>query len=95
MTKLGQNIERICKEKRLTVASLARQAGIPKTTVHSWIQGASPNLEQLKKVCGVLEVPIHELVFGTPDPHQIPKDEILKEIFSGDIRVTLHKIEKR
>jgi transcriptional regulator with XRE-family HTH domain len=93
-SKLGNNIEALCKKKRFSVASLARMSGVAKTTIHSWIQGSSPNLGQLKKVCDVLEVPIYELAFGEPDPYQIPKEEILKEIFSGDVRVTLHKIER-
>jgi hypothetical protein len=34
------------------------------------------------------------LAFGEPDPHGEVSQEILHELFSGDIRVTVHRIQK-
>lgn len=93
-SSLVQNLKLLCKERNLSLAKLADAARVPKATVHSWTVGASPNLEQLKRVSEVLEISVHQLAFGEPDPFEGTSSEILKEIFSGDIRVTLHKIEK-
>lgn len=37
---------------------------------------------------------MHELCYGEPDPYEVKSEEILKELFSGDIRVSIHKIER-
>lgn len=94
--KLGTNILKICKEKSWSLTKLAKESGAPLQTIHGWTSGRKAvQLEQLKKVAGVLQVPVHNLAFGEPDPNEYPAEEILKEIFSGDVRVTLHRIEKR
>jgi transcriptional regulator with XRE-family HTH domain len=95
MAELEQNLPRLMKAKRFTLERLAKASGVPKSTLHGWINGSAPNLKQLKNVAAVLEVSLHELAFGVGDPFEPEKREILKELFSGDIRVTLHKIEKR
>lgn len=85
-----------CNERGWTIARLARESGIPKPTLHGWTTGQSAlNLDQLRKVAAVLEVSLHELLFGEPDPYQAPMEEILKELFTGDVRVSIHRIEKR
>lgn len=93
---LGKTIIKLCKERDLSLAALAREAGVPPQTLHHWTTGRkSMNPLQLKKVASVLKVPIHYLIFGEADPHEKPSQEILKELFSGDVRITIHKIEKR
>ncbi len=93
---LATNLKKFCKAKKLSITELARQTGVRQNTIHGWANGRRVlNLDDLKKVADVLEVSIHMLVYGSPDPHEAPSQEILKEIFSGDIRVTLHKIEKK
>lgn len=64
-------------------------------TIHAWTTGRkSINPDQLRKVAMILKVSVHELMFGEPDPHEPAADEVLREIFSGDVRVTLHRIER-
>lgn len=94
--KLSENITALCKAKRWKLVELSRKAGIPNQTLHNWVTGrTSVNPEQLKKVAAALEVSLHYLVFGEPDPFEQPAQEILKEIFTGDVRVTLHRIERK
>lgn len=76
------------------MARLAKEAGIPKATLHGWTAGKEPSLVQLKKVATALRIPLHTLAFGEPDPFEDVGEEILKEIFSGDVRVTLHRIHR-
>ena len=92
---LASNLKKICKAKKVSITELARQTGVRQNTIHGWSTGRRVlNMDDLKKVADYLEIGIHSLLYGEPDPHETPAQEILKEIFSGDIRVTLHKIEK-
>jgi hypothetical protein len=50
---------------------------------------------QVKKVAAALGVSLHELVFGEPDPFEVSGEELLREIFSGDVRVTLHPLDRK
>lgn len=79
----------------MSLSDLAKKAKVPKSNLHSWTTGANPRLDQLKRVSDILKVPIHELAFGESDPYEASSEEILKEIFTGDVRVTLHRIERR
>lgn len=93
--KLGTSILARCEKRGISLAQLARTCGVPTQTLHGWTTGKSvANLDQLKKVASALQVSFHELIFGEPDPFETPGEEILKEIFSGDVRVTLHRIER-
>lgn len=92
---LANTLTDICKKQRISFAELSRRSGVPPQTIHNWTLGKrSVNPEQIKKVADVLKVSIHYLLYGEQDPHESPSQEILKEIFSGDVRITLHKIEK-
>lgn len=74
---------------------LSKETSIAPATLHGWANGRNPNLADLKKIANVLEVSLHELVFGETDPFEAKGQEILKELFSGDVRVTLHRIERK
>ncbi len=92
--ELSKNILQLCKKKNITIAALAKLSGVKQPTLHGWTTGRSVhNLDDLKKVCDVLEVGLHTLLFGKSDPHESP-GKIVNEIFKGDITVTIHRIEK-
>lgn len=94
--KLNKTLTSLCKSKGMTLAELSRRTGIPKQTLHNWTIGRrSINPDQLKKVSQVLEVSVHYLLYGENDPFEAPSEVILREIFSGDVRVTLHRIERK
>lgn len=94
--KLGSKLNQLCKAQGLSLSRLAKEAGVPMQTVHAWTTGRkSINPDQLRKVALVLKISIHQLMFDEPDPHELIGEEILQEIFSGDVRVTLHKVERR
>ena len=91
----GEIIQAECKRRGWTITDLSKKAGVPKTTIHSWTGGRTPNLEQLKLVSEALEVSVHRLAFGKPDPQERAMSvKTLTELFSGDIRVTIHKINE-
>jgi transcriptional regulator with XRE-family HTH domain len=82
-------------DKGLTLSQLSRISGISKPTIHGWITGRHVrDFGQLKKISLALEVSIHELLYGDADPFEIKAQEVLKEIFTGDVRVTIQRIER-
>lgn len=94
--ELRTNLPLLLKKKKLSLTQLAKSARVPLSTLHSWTTGKTTlNLEQLKRVSLALEVPTHELIYGCPDPFDSATDEVLKEIFAGDVRVTVHKILRK
>ena len=96
MLQLANNLKRLCDLKGLSLSRLAKSSGVPKSTLHAWSKGRQTlDFVQLKKVSRVLEVSLHELLYGEPDPFEGISGAILKELFTGDVRVTLHRIERR
>ncbi len=94
--KLGQVVQTLCEERGWTIARLARETGIPAQTIHNWsLAKGAVNPDQVKKVAEAFGVSIHYLLYGESDPHEGPFEEVLKEIFSGDVRVTLHRVERK
>lgn len=66
---LDKNILKLCKERGITIAALAKESGVKQPTLHGWTTGRSvQNLKDLKKVCDYLEVSLHEILFGEKDP---------------------------
>lgn len=95
MKTLKENLNHLLKQQNISLTELSKKAKVPKTNIHSWTTGANPQLDQLKRVADVLKVSLHQLAFGTGDPYEATSEEILKELFTGDVRVTLHRIERR
>lgn len=94
--ELRTNLTLLLKKRRMSLTSLSKASKVPLSTLHSWTTGKTTlNLEQLKRVSLVLEVPTHELIYGCPDPFDSSTDEVLKEVFAGDVRVTIHKILRK
>lgn len=94
--KFESNIVVLCKKKGWTLSKLSKESGVPAQTLHGWTTGRKPvNLDQVKKVATILEVSIHHLIFGEPDPFEFAGEEILKELFTGDVRVTLQRIVRK
>lgn len=93
---LSKTLAKICKAKKISISQLSKKSGVAQPTLHGWSSGRSVgNLDDLKKVCDVLQVSLHQLLFDEPDPYEIGHEEILKEIFSGDLRVSISRIEKK
>ena len=89
---IEKNLLKRCKEKGLTISQLSRLSGVKQPTLHGWTTGRSVRkIEDLKEVCKVLEISVHQLVFGHPDPFE-SNPEIFEKIFSGDLRITIHKM---
>lgn len=67
--KLDKILTKLCKQKGLTLAALAKESGVKQPTLHGWTTGRSVhNLDDLKKVCSVLGVSLHYILYGEEDP---------------------------
>ncbi len=60
---IGEKIKQLRKNKKLTQKALAKESGIAEITIRQYEAGMySPKMEQLKKLCQALQVPIGELL---------------------------------
>lgn len=50
------------QERHLSIVALARGAGIAKQTIHAYLNGARPTLENCRKLAFFLQVPLGEVV---------------------------------
>jgi transcriptional regulator with XRE-family HTH domain len=90
--ELNKNLLELCKKRSISIATLSRMSGVKQPTLHGWTTGRSvQNLDDLKKVCDALEVGVHTLLYGKPDPYE---KEDLSELFKGDVRITIHRIKQ-
>lgn len=100
--QLHKNLKRLMTEKKITQTELSKLSGVPKSTLNGYLSITGKpadkiDVGQIKKIADVLQTDFHELLFGSTDPFSkasLPK-EVLHEIFSGDVRLTVHRIEKK
>ncbi len=91
--KLAKNLIRICNERNLSLAALARLSGVKQPTLHGWTTGRSVhNLNDLKKVCNVLKVGFHYILFDEVDPHE--SEGFIEEFNWGNLSIILRKAKK-
>ena len=60
------NICRLCREKKISIYRLEREAGLGNATIRGWA-GSSPRVENLQAVAGVLGCSVEDLL-KEPDP---------------------------
>lgn len=94
-SQLGKTLADLCRDKKWSLSRLAKESRVPKTTLHAWTLGASPNIEQLQMVASKLEVPLYQLYFGRPDPHATVGQEVVSELFRGDVRIVIQKLDRK
>lgn len=58
---LYEKIEKLCKEKSISIARLEREAGLGNGVVGRW-RTSSPTVDNLKAVAKVLETTVDELL---------------------------------
>lgn len=95
----GENLERLMKEKRYNVSSLAQELGIPSKTVHEWVGkgGRMPRKpEVLRQLSDVLNVSVYCLLYGEEDPRSALNQILEKtEIHTGLYEITIKKVNPK
>ena len=92
---LSKILKQLLTKRGITVASLARKTGVPKTNIQGWLEGSSPNIEQLDKVAQFLDVEIEYLAFGRERKDSLEQLMEKVHIHTGTYEVTVKKIIKK
>lgn len=92
---LKKILRELINEADITVATLARKTGVPKTNINKWLQGSSPNIEQLDKVAQYFEVPLEYLAFGRKLDDPMEKFFEKLEVHKGLYEITVKKVSKK
>lgn len=61
-TSLETFLVQAMQERRLSITALARGAGIAKQTIHAYLNGARPTLENCRKLSFFLGVPLGNII---------------------------------
>ncbi len=56
------NLEELCKKKKITLAALARELGLSNSATTYWKRGSVPKYETLKKIADYFEVRVEDLL---------------------------------
>lgn len=62
--KVGKNIRRICLEKQMSYYMLAKNAGMPLTTLMHIVDGSSknPGIYTIERLCDVLHISLIDVM---------------------------------
>lgn len=95
----GLRLENLLRERGMTISKLAKSVGVSPTTCQEWIgsKGRFPSKpETLKKIAQALELPLHELLFGEPDPMSIIGQIFEKtEIHTGMYEISIKRVQSK
>ena len=72
------NLEELCKKKKITLAALARELGLSNSATTYWKRGSIPKYETLKKIADYFEVEVEKLL--DIDITEEDVDEVSKEV---------------
>lgn len=88
-------LRKLIAEKNISVTELARRTGIPKSTINSWLQGVSPNIDQLYDVAKFFNVSLEHVAFGKAeiDPFERLFEKV--DLHVGQYEVTVKKIVRK
>ena len=91
---LTENLNRLLKRDRRSLASIAKELGINKSTLHNWQNGVTPqSLVSLVRLAAYFDVPVVELIFEK-NRHQILHQISIEQNYEVIIRKIDHKKEK-
>ncbi|MEK2645859.1 helix-turn-helix domain-containing protein [Bdellovibrio sp. BCCA] len=94
---LTKSLRRILDDRKITVAQIARQSGVPAKTIYHWLSGQQPRkMEHLFRLCDTLNISVEEL-YGrqrkNPTKNILPKEVLLQELNAGVYEVILRPLK--
>ena len=78
--QMKEVLSRELKNRNISLQTLSDKIGIPKSTLHDWVQGRYPNsknIHYLKNLSEYLGIPLMTLLFNVKDGPKETLDEIL------------------
>jgi transcriptional regulator with XRE-family HTH domain len=91
----AKSIRKILDERGISIAELSRRTGVPKSNINSWLQGSSPNLEQIYRVSKYLGITIESLAFGHRSKDLLEDFFEKVEIYKGEYEISIKKISRK
>ena len=95
LMRLSKQLKALLHEQDITVAQVARKAGVSAKTIYNWLGGQSPkDIEAVKKVADHLNVSLDYLCYGiskTEKPSHI--EQHLDKINAGIFEVVLRRVK--
>lgn len=93
-----KSLRRILDDRKLTVAQISRQSGVPAKTIYHWLSGQQPHkIDHLFRLCDALNISVEEL-YGRQKKSAaktpLPKDLLLQELHAGVYEVILRPLKK-
>ena len=74
MYKIKEILQDLIEDKGLTPAEISRESGIPRTSIHSWLEsGRTPSLHGFEQLCNYFEVSC-EYLLGRESVNIFPKN---------------------
>ena len=89
---LSKILRQLLDERSLSVTALAKKTSVPKSNIQGWLDGSSPNLEQLDKVAQYFDVSLEYLAFGREQPDQLASLIEKFVVHSGLYEVSISKV---
>lgn len=92
---LEKKLKSLLKTHNLSISELASRVKVPKTNIQGWLNGSSPNIEQLDRVALYFGISIEELVFDRKPKNKL--EELFEEatVFSGHYKIQVTKLIKK
>lgn len=92
--KLGPTLQRLLKERNMTMKELSFESGVPLSTLAHFKNNRPPkDIASVQLLADSLECTLHFLLFGENENKSEPGD-IAAELFSGVFEVTVKRIKK-
>lgn len=92
---LAKNLKQLLEEKEITVGTLSKACGVPKSTISTWLAGRTPDLIQLDTVARYLGTNIEALAFGRNQEDLFSQLFEKLEIHTGLYEINIKKIVKK
>lgn len=93
MIEFGEKLKRMREEKGMTQQTLAEQLYVTRQAVSRWECGARyPDLLTTKKIAGILETTIDELVSGEECKRNVEKEQVLVAPKEALMQIVLYAI---
>lgn len=86
--RLPQNLRAYQKKQDLCVSELARELGIPKSTLQSTMKAGNTTLDTLIRMVNALDTSLDSLVFGEITDKQVEALQYLLRGFEWYLRMT-------
>lgn len=91
----AKKLKSLLEEQNLSVTEFSKRINVPKSNIQQWLQGSSPNINQVDQVARYFKMTIEELVFDRKPSTSI--EELFSEVLvhSGNYKIQISKLVKK